>query len=125
MKTRPWRLRTQISLLVLGVIVVAQAVSLWFFVDERTLAVQAAIGAEAAGRAANVAQLIEGAPPELHPQIIRAATSPLIRFNLTEEPEVVHTDHDAGDAVEARVRALLGDDYSRDIRIEIHVSRSP
>ena len=89
MKTRPWRLRTQISLLVLGVIVVAQAVSLWFFVDERTLAVQAAIGAEAAGRAANVAQLIEGAPPELHPQIIRAATSPLIRFNLTEEPEVV------------------------------------
>ena len=56
MKTRPWRLRTQISLLVLGVIVVAQAVSLWFFVDERTLAVQAAIGAEAAGRAANVAQ---------------------------------------------------------------------
>ena len=28
-------------------------------------------------------------------------------------------------AVEARVRALLGDDYSRDIRIEIHVSRSP
>ena len=119
MKTRPWRLRTQVSLLVLGVIVVAQAVSLWFFVDERTLA------AEAAGRAANVAQLIEGAPPELHPQIIRAATSPLIRFNLTEEPEVVHTDQDAGGAVEARVRALLGDDYSRDIRIEIHVSRSP
>ncbi|MBO9432371.1 hypothetical protein [Sulfitobacter sp. R18_1] len=49
----------------------------------------------------------------------------MIRFNLTEEPEVVHTDHDAGGAVEARVRALLGDDYSRDIRIEIHVSRSP
>jgi hypothetical protein len=57
-----WRLRTQIALLVLAILFAAQALSLWLFVDERSLAVQAAIGAEAAGRAANVAQLIEGAP---------------------------------------------------------------
>ena len=71
-----WRLRTQIALLVLGMLLLAQALSLWFFVDERSLAVQAAIGAEAAGRAANIAQLVEGAPANLHSQIIRAATSP-------------------------------------------------
>ena len=116
----PRTLRVQIALLVLGVLVLAQALSLWFFVDERSLAVQAAIGAEAAGRAANVAQLIEGAPRELHAQIIRAATSPLVRFDLAEAPTVPHGDHDEGGAVEARIRALLGESYSRDIRVEVH-----
>ena len=117
---RAWRLRTQIALLVLSVLFVAQALSLWFFVDERSLAVQAAIGAEAAGRAANVAQLVEGAPADLHAQIIQAATSPLVRFDLSDAPSVAHGNHDDGGAVEARVRALLGDSYSRDIRVEVH-----
>ena len=120
MKLLPRTLRTQIALLVLGVLILAQALSLWFFVDERSLAVQAAIGAEAAGRAANVAQLIEGAPPELHAQIVRAATSPLVRFDLTDEPSVAHGQHDDGGAVEARIRALLQESYSRDIRVEVH-----
>lgn len=115
-----WRLRTQIALLVLGVLCVAQALSLWLFVDERSLAVQAAIGAEAAGRAANVAQLIEGAPLDLHAQIISAATSPLVRFELSELPTVIHELHDDGGAVKARVRAFLGDSYNRDIRVEVH-----
>ncbi len=120
MKMLPRTLRAQIALLVLGVLSLAQALSMWFFVDERSLAVQAAIGAEAAARAANVAQLIEGAPPELHAQIIRAATSPLVRFDLANAPTVPHGDHDEGGAVEARIRALLGESYSRDIRVEVH-----
>lgn len=120
MKVLPRTLRAQIALLVLGVLFLAQALSLWFFVDERSLAVQAAIGADAAGRAANVAQLIEGAPPELHAQIVRAATSPLVRFDLANAPTVPHGDHDEGGAVEARIRALLGESYSRDIRVEVH-----
>lgn len=114
------RLRTQIAFLVLGVLCIAQALSLWLFVDERSLAVQAAIGAEAAGRAANVAKLIAGAPPNLHDQIISAATSPLVRFELSDMPTVTHEHHDEGGAVKARVRALLGDSFSRDIRVEVH-----
>ncbi len=114
------RLRTQIALLVLGVLFVAQALSLWLFVDERSLAVQAAIGAEAAGRAANVARLIEGAPSDLHSQIISAATSPLVRFDLSTQPKVTHEHENQGVAVETRLRALLGDSYSRDIRVEVH-----
>lgn len=120
MKHVVWRLRTQLALLVLGVLFLAQALSLWLFVDERSLAVQAAIGAEAAGRAANVAQLIEGAPWDLHAQIIQAATSPLVRFELSDLASVSHADHDERGAVEARIRALLGDTYSRDIRVEVH-----
>ena len=120
MKAVAWRLRTQIALLVLAVVFVAQALSLWLFVDERSLAVQAAIGAEAAGRAANVAQLIEGSPAMLHAQIISAATSPLVRFDLSDLPRVIHELHDDGGAVKARVQALLGDNFSRDIRVEVH-----
>ena len=112
--------RTQIALLVVSVLFLAQVVSLWLFVDERSLAVQAAIGSEAAGRAANVARLIEGASPELHEEIVAAATSPLVRFVLGQEPTVTHTHHDENGAVEARIRALLNDGYSRDIRVEVH-----
>ena len=112
--------RTQIALLVVSVLFVAQVVGLWLFVDERSLAVQAAIGSEAAGRAANVARLIEGAPPELHDEIVAAATSPLVRFELGKGPSVTHTHHDDNGAVEARIRALLNDGYSRDNRVEVH-----
>lgn len=112
--------RTQIALLVVSVLFVAQVVGLLLFVDERSLAVQAAIGSEAAGRAANVARLIEGAPPELHDEIVAAATSPLVRFELGERPSVTHTHHDENGAVEARIRALLNDGFSRDIRVEVH-----
>ena len=112
--------RTQIALLVVSVLFIAQIVGLWLFVDERSLAVQAAIGSEAAGRAANVARLIEEAPPELHAQIVRAATSPLVRFDLGTSPSVTHIHHDENGAVEARIRALLNDGYSRDIRVEVH-----
>ena len=112
--------RTQIAILVVSVLFVAQIVGLWLFVDERSLAVQAAIGSEAAGRAANVARLIEVAPPDLRDEIVAAATSPLVRFELGDEPSVTHTHHDENGAVEARIRALLNDGYSRDIRVEVH-----
>lgn len=68
-------LRGQLVLLVIGALTLAQALSLWLFVDERGLAVRAALGAEAAGRAANVARLIEEAPQELQASILRAAST--------------------------------------------------
>ena len=52
----------QLILLVVAALVVAQVISLFLFADERSLAIRAALGFEAAGRAANVARLIEEAP---------------------------------------------------------------
>ncbi|UWP94085.1 HAMP domain-containing protein (plasmid) [Aliiroseovarius crassostreae] len=113
-------LRVQLVLLVVAALAAAQVISLWLFVDERSLAIRAAFGFEAAGRAANVARLIEEAPPSLHASILRAANSPLVRFDMSDSPIVNHTDHADGGLVEARIRALLGDSYSRDIRVELH-----
>ena len=113
-------LRVQLLLLIIGSLLVAQTISLWLFVDERGLAVRAAIGAEAAGRAANVALLLERAPSNLHASILRAADSPLARFRVDPQAGVDHLDHRARGAVEARIRSLLGDEDSREIRVELH-----
>ena len=113
-------LRVQLLLLIISSLTVAQAISLWLFVDERSLAVRAAMGAEAAGRAANVALLLEQAPMDLRGSILRAADSPLARFRIDPQAAVDHLDHRAGGAVEARVRSLFGAEDSREIRVELH-----
>lgn len=113
-------LRVQLVFLVVVALTAAQLISLWLFADERSLAVRAALGFEAAARAANVARLIDEAPPELHGSILRAANSPLVRFDLAVNPDVRHSDHSDGGLVESRIRALLDDSFSRDIRVELH-----
>lgn len=120
----PGGLRAQIVVLVIAALAIAQAISLWLFVDERSLAIRAALGFEAAGRAANVARLIEEAPPALHSSILRAANSPLVRFDMAPNSEIEHTDH-ADPQIEGRVRALLGDSFSRDVRVELHTVNGP
>lgn len=117
----PFRsLRAQLIVLIVGALVLAQAVSLWLFVDERSLAIRAALGFEAAGRAANVVRLIEEAPAELHPSILRAADSPLVRFSLDTVPAVTHREHTDGGRIERHVRAMLDDTGEREIRVELH-----
>jgi signal transduction histidine kinase len=113
-------LRAQLVVLIVAALVVAQAVSLWLFVDERTLAIRAALGFEAAGRAANVARLLEEAPPDLHASILRAANSPLVRFETGAAPGVRHLDHSDAGRIERHVRTLLGDSNGREIRVELH-----
>lgn len=113
-------LRVQLVLLIIVALALAQVISLFLFADERSLAIRAALGFEAAGRAANVVRLIEEAPSDLQDSIIRAANSPLVRFELSDGPTVSIGTHQDGGLVESRVRTLLGDTYSRDIRVELH-----
>ena len=113
-------LRGQIALLIVGALAVAQAISLWLFVDERELAIRVAMGFEAAGRAANVVRLIEQAPADLHSAILRAADSPLIRFSMDDAASVSHREHAEGGQIERRIRALLQDSQDRAILVELH-----
>ena len=115
-----WPMHFQIFSLVLMVFAAGQGIGFYLFADERSSAIRAAVGAEAAGRAANVAALLENAPLELQTSIIQAATSPLVQFDLSDYPMVTDGEHHDDPAVEARIRALMNDSYSRDIRIEVH-----
>lgn len=113
-------LRGQLVILIVAALAAAQAISLWLFVDERSLAIRAALGFEAAGRAANVVRLIEQAPADLQPSILRAADSPLVRFSIDDTPTVTHAEHSENGAVERHVRELLGERSGRQIRVELH-----
>ena len=70
----------QLLLMLLVALAISQGLSLFVFSDERDRAVRAALGYEAAGRAANVARLLDEAPATLRPDIVEAASSPLVRF---------------------------------------------
>jgi signal transduction histidine kinase len=113
-------LRGQVILLIIAALLAAQAVSVWLFVDERSQAVRAAIGLEAAGRSANIARLIEEAPEELHSSILRAADSPLVQFDLAAAPSVGHREHNDDGSIERQVRAMAGEGFRWEIRAELH-----
>lgn len=109
----------QLLALLLLAITLTQGLSLIVLSDERNRAVRAAIGLEAAGRAANVALLLEDAPADLQPSILRSADSPLVRFQIGQTPETVHDSVDSGPFLD-QLRQILGDG-GRDIRADIHV----
>jgi len=85
-----------------------QGLGLSLLTDERNRAVRAALGLEAGGRAANVVLLLDDAPTDLRPSILRAADSPLVRFIVEPEPEPPHNSSDA-DVVLRQIRQILVD----------------
>ncbi len=121
----PRTLRGQLVLLILLTFVVVQGISLWLFVDERRLAVRAALGLEAAGRAANVVRLLEATPEALRRDILMAASSPLAMFEIAPDPVVDHDAHDMSGAVARQLRSLLPSDPDRVIRVELHEVARP
>ncbi len=112
-------LPTQIAVLVLVSLAAAQIISIWMFFDERALAVRAAIGFEAVGRAANVARLLKEAPIELQDSIIAAANSPLVRFSVTKTPEVQQSSSKDEELIVPRVKALMATSHDIDIRVSL------
>ena len=114
----PQSIGAQLLVMLLLALGVSQGLSLLVFRDERDRAVRAALGYEAAGRAANVAKFLDEAPEDLRPQIALAANSPLVRFWIDSGPVVDHGSHDSPGIAE-RLRRNLGDP-SREVLVEIH-----
>jgi len=117
----PRSLRGQLLLVTLAALAIAQGLSLWLFADERALAVQAALVQETAGRAANVAMLLETANDAESTAIQQAANSPLVRFSLDPAPAVDHSDHD-GQNVATLIAGELDRQPGNDIRVETHAN---
>jgi signal transduction histidine kinase len=76
----PRRLAAQLIALLLFALVASQIVSLVILLDERGHALRAADRAQVLARTASIVRLMEATPPELHPQILRTASSPRLRF---------------------------------------------
>lgn len=122
----PQSLGGQLLAMLLLALVTTQGLGLLLLTDERNLAVRAALGFEVAGRAANVVLLLDDAPADLRPSILRAADSPLVRFEVAPAPEAPHDGNDA-DSVLGQIRQILGSP-EREIRADIHaisITRMP
>ncbi|WP_372840837.1 ATP-binding protein [Phaeovulum sp.] len=115
----PRSLGGQLLALLLLALAVTQGLGYALFSDERSRAIRSALGLEAAGRAANVALLLEDAPESLHASILRSANSPLVSFSLAPTPVVAHDSADAADFV-ARMRQIVGPSM-RELRADIHI----
>lgn len=113
----------QLLALLLLAIALTQGLSLFLLNDERNRAVRAAIGLEAAGRAANVALLLEDAPEDLHASILRSADSPLVQFAVAARPTATHDSIEAGPFLTQMQRILGGED--RELRADIHALAVP
>jgi len=112
----------QLLALLLLALLATQGLGLMLLTYERNRAVRAALGFEAASRAANVALLLEAAPPDLQGSILRAADSPLVQFSLGDVPAATH-DGGGGGQLVAQTRSILGD--GREIRADIHPLLAP
>ncbi len=104
----------QLLLLLLMAVVVTQSLGLVLFSDERNRAVRAAMGLEAAGRAANVALLLDEAPESMQAAILRSADSPLVRFSLNNRPNAAPENKTVTHLL-ARIRRILGGTPDRKI----------
>jgi signal transduction histidine kinase len=98
---------------------VTQGLGLLLLTDERNRAVRAALGIEAAGRAANVALLLDDAPVALRAQILRAANSPLVRFEVGPMPQAQHDSADAAPFL-GQIRQILGQPR-REVLADLHM----
>jgi hypothetical protein len=106
-KLFPQSLGGQLLIILLLALAITQGLGLLLLTDERNRAVRAALGLEAAGRAANVVLLLDGAPTDLRSSILRAADSPLVRFEVGPEPAASHDSAEA-DMVLRQIRQILG-----------------
>ena len=114
----PQSLGGQLLVMLLLALAATQGLGLLLLTDERNRAVRAALGLEAAGRAANVVLLLDNAPADLRPSILRAADSPLVRFVVGPEPEAPH-DSAESDVVLRQIRQILGEP-EREVRADVH-----
>ncbi|TGD65236.1 HAMP domain-containing protein [Tabrizicola sp. WMC-M-20] len=114
----PQSLGGQLLVMLLLALAITHGLGLHLLTDERNRAVRAALGLEAAGRAANVVLLLDSAPADLRPSILRAADSPLVRFEIGPEPEALHDSADS-DVVLRQIRQILGE-AERDVRADVH-----
>ncbi len=114
----PQSLGGQLLVMLLLALAITQGLGLILLTDERNRAVRAALGLEAAGRAANVALLLDDAPADLRPEILRSADSPLVRFEVGAVAQAAHRGADAAPFL-GQIRQILGQP-EREVLADIH-----
>ncbi len=114
----PTSLRGQILLAVLLALAFAQGIAAAIAVNARQEAVRAAQTGDALDRTAALVFVLERTPPDLHGNLLRAATTPGMRLVIDPAPAVTGSDPRLVRATR-RLAQTLGGDPRRDIRIAL------
>lgn len=114
MRLGPKSLAGQTTLALVLAVVVAQTLVAVLFAGERARALRTAYRENVVGRTAALVRLLEETPPALHPRILEAASSQLVRFSLAPEPALDNAGRDPRAARLARdIAAALTIDPAR------------
>ncbi len=89
MRLLPKSLAGQLVLILLLALVAAQGVSLFLFAGERLKAVRDIHRQNVVARTVGLVRLLQDTPVSLHGRVVTAASSPTLRFNLTETAPAV------------------------------------
>ena len=116
----PRRLAGQMIALLLLALVLAQAASFLIFTDERWAAVQTAERRQILARTASIVRVIESTPPALHEQIVRTASTPPLRFWLSDQSAVDAKDAKEDSWLRQRLIGLLDDGPTREVLVDLH-----
>jgi signal transduction histidine kinase len=84
----PKTLAGQFIALLLGALVVTQVVAALFFFGERHRTIRNVINEQVMLRTAGLAKLVEQTPPGTHPALLRATSSPFLRFRIDDAPAI-------------------------------------
>ncbi len=107
-------------MLLLIAVLITQGLAVLLFSDQQLRAVRAVVGLDAAGRAANVALLLEQTSLSLQDSILQSANSPLLRCTVGDTP-IATSGNPSADSLVAQIRRILSNDSNR----EIHAALSP
>ncbi len=89
---RPNTLISQMILILLAGLLASHLIAAWIYTSDRTKAVRAIGGYAAAQRIANLARLIDEAPPDWRDRLIAAASDPRLRIAIGPRPPVVQAE---------------------------------
>jgi signal transduction histidine kinase len=118
----PRTMAGQLVALLLGALVVTQAVAAFVFIDERRHALHGLVHEQVLMRTVGMVRLLEETSPGSHRVLLRAVGSPILRFRLQDAPEVeVQDDDPLAESLRVRMLALL-DGTSQDVRVAVPAS---
>jgi signal transduction histidine kinase len=117
----PKSLFGQTLLILLIGLVVSHLIGAWIYASAREQAVRAIGGFAAAQRVANLSRLVEDAPADWRPRIVRALSDPMFQVTLASQPpDQLPTDADgAAKAIEDYVRQQLPERPDRQVQATV------
>lgn len=114
----PKRLASQMIALLLLALILAQVITVIIFADERRFAIRAADRAQLLGRTVSIVRLLENAPPSLHQEILKTASSPRLRYWVSATSTVDSGIGDRNGPARRRLSEMLGEEIDREVRVD-------